>query len=72
MSYVVWQLARQLAYQVCDTRHHVSFYLWLIGSVLKHYKGSKYYDQDCLKTFFLLSILPMMIQISGKIALFVQ
>ena len=38
---------RQLVYQVCYTRFHVSFYLWLIGSVLKHCKVPKYYDQDC-------------------------
>ena len=29
------------------TRYHVSFSLWLIGSVLKHCKVPKYYDQDC-------------------------
>ena len=29
---------RQLVYQVCYTRYHVSFYLWLIGSALKHCK----------------------------------
>ena len=57
---------RQLACQVCYTRYHVSFYLWLIKAVLKHYKVPKYYDQDCLKIFFLLSTLPAMIQISGK------
>ena len=34
-------------YQVCYTRYHVSFYLWLIGSVLRHCKVPKYYDQDC-------------------------
>ena len=33
-------------YQVCYTRYHVSFYLWLIGSVLKHCKVPKYYEQD--------------------------
>ena len=38
---------RQLVYQVCYTRYHVSFYLWLIGSVLKHCKVPKYYDHDC-------------------------
>ena len=38
---------RQLVYQVCYTRYHVSFYLWLIGSSLKHCKVPKYYDQDC-------------------------
>ena len=29
------------------TRYHVSVYLWLIGSILKHCKVPKYYDQDC-------------------------
>ena len=29
------------------TRYHVSFPLWLIGSVLKHCKVPKHYDQDC-------------------------
>ena len=38
---------RQLVYQVCYTRYHVSFYLWWIGSVLKYCKVPKYYDQDC-------------------------
>ena len=33
--------------QVCRTGYHVSFYLWLIGSVLKHCKVPKYFDQDC-------------------------
>ena len=56
----------QLVYQVCYTRYHVLFYLLLIRSVLKHCKVPKYYNQDCLKIFFLLSELPMMIQISGK------
>ena len=27
----------------------ITFYLWLIGSVLKHCKVPKYYDQDCRK-----------------------
>ena len=38
---------RQLVYQVCYTRYHIWFYLWLIGSVLKHCKVPKYYEQDC-------------------------
>ena len=37
----------QLVYQVCYTRYHVSFSLWLIGYVLKHCKVPKYYDHDC-------------------------
>ena len=38
---------RQLVYQICYTRYYVSFYLWLIGSVLKHCKDLKNYDQEC-------------------------
>ena len=34
-------------YQACHTRYLVWFYLWLIGSVLKHWKVPKYFDQDC-------------------------
>ena len=34
-------------HQVCFTRYHVSFYLWLIQSVSKHFNVPKYYDQDC-------------------------
>ena len=49
---------RQLVYQVCYNRYYVSFYLWLIGTVLKHCKVLKYYDQDCSqdKCHFLLSL----------------
>ena len=43
-----WQLVRQLVYQVCYTRYHVQFYLWLIRSVLKRCKVPKYYEQDWL------------------------
>ena len=53
------------SYQICYTIYHVSFYLWLIRSILKHSTVPKY-EQDCLKIFFLFSTLPMMIQISGK------
>ena len=42
------------------------FYLWRTGPVLKHCKLPKYYDQDCLKIFILLSTLPKTIAISGK------
>ena len=38
---------RQHVYQVCYTRYNVSFYLRLIGSVLKRCKVPKYYDHDC-------------------------
>ena len=47
-------------------RYQASFYLWWIRSVLKYCKVSKYYGQDCRKIFFLLSTLPMMIQISEQ------
>ena len=69
---MVRPLVMQLVCQVCYTRYHVPFDLWLIGSVLKHCKVPKYYDQDCLKIFFLLSTLPAMIPISGKNAHLVQ
>ena len=46
----------------------MSFYLWWIGSVLKYCKVPKYYDHDCLTMFFLLSTLPLRIQIFGKSA----
>ena len=59
-------------YQVCYARYHVSFYLWLIGSVLKHCKVPKYYEQDCLKFFFLISTLPAKIGISEKNAHLLQ
>ena len=63
---------RQFVYQIYYTGYKVSFYLWLIGSVLKYCKVPKYYDRDCLKIFFLLSALPIMIQISGKSAYLAQ
>ena len=33
---VIQQFVRQLVYQDCYARYHVSVYLWLIGSELKH------------------------------------
>ena len=49
--WLVQQLVRHLVHQVSYTRYHVSFYLWLIGSVLEHCKVPKYYDQDCRSLF---------------------
>ena len=43
---------RQLVYQICYTRYYASFYLWLIGSVLKHCKVPKYHDHYCRYYFF--------------------
>ena len=51
----------QLVYQVYYTRCHSLFYLWLIGSILKHCKVPKYYEQDCrnaLLTIYKFSIRP--------------
>ena len=59
-------------YQACYTRDHVSFYLWLIGSVLKHCKVPKYYGQACLKIWLLISKLSINIQILWKNAHLVQ
>ena len=63
---VVWQLMRQLLHWLCYVRHQVSFYLWLIGLVLKYWKVPKFHNADCLKTFLLFSTLSMIIQVSGK------
>ena len=57
---------RQLVYQVYYTRYYVSFYWCSIESVLKHCQVPKYYDHDCLKIFFWLSILGAMILITKK------
>ena len=48
-------------YEVCNTRYHVSLYLWLIGSVLTHCKVLKDYDQDC--RCFNLIILQTMLEV---------
>ena len=53
---------REFVFHVYYTRYH----LWLFVSILKHGKGSKYYDQNSLNILFLLSTLPMMIPISGE------
>ena len=36
----------KLVYQVCYTRYRVSFYLWLIGSVLRHCKLPKFMTKN--------------------------
>ena len=53
-------------HQVCLSSYQVLFYFCLIKFVLKHCKVPKYYQKDCLKVFFLLSTLPVMIRISRK------
>ena len=42
---------KQLVYLVGYTRYQGSFYLRRIEPILKRYKVSKYYDQDCMKIF---------------------
>ena len=42
-----WASLKLYLYEVCNTKYHVSLCLWLIGSVLKHRKVPKDYDQDC-------------------------
>ena len=46
---------RQLVHQVCYARYHVSFYLWWIGLVLKHWKVPKYYHKDFRKQKYIQS-----------------
>ena len=43
----VRQLVRQLVYTIFNTNNHYSFHLWWKENLLKHQKGSKYYDQYC-------------------------
>ena len=38
---------RKLVYQICHTKFQVSFYLWWIWPVLKHYKVPKYCTEEC-------------------------
>ena len=57
---------RQLVYQVCYTRDYVSLYLCLVGSLLKHSKVPKYYEEDFLEIFLLIYTLPAMILISQE------
>ena len=44
---------RQLAYAMFITNNHNEFHLWWKENLVKHQKVSKYYDQDCSKTFIL-------------------
>ena len=52
--------------------HHRIIFLRQLGPIIKHCKVPKYYDQYCLKNFLLFSILPAMIELSGKSAHFAQ
>ena len=36
-----------LSCSACFTRYQILFNLWRLRSILKHRKGTKYYDQDC-------------------------
>ena len=57
---------QQLIYQVCYSRYQILLYLWWRGLVPKFPKVPKYYDQDCLKMFVLLSTRIVTIKISRK------
>ena len=48
---------RQLVYQ----------YLWLIGSVLNHWKIPKYYDQGCRSIWFFIFIFEILKKVQFKI-----
>ena len=61
----------ETCYQVCYTRYQVSFYLKWIGSLL-YCKVRKHYDHDCLKIFFLIFTIPMVIKISEKMAIWLK
>ena len=57
---------KQLMYQVCYNRYHVSFYLWLIGSVLNIVKFQNITTKTLWQFSFCSLYVQMMIQISGK------
>ena len=57
---------KQLMYQVCYTRYHVSFYLWLIGSALNIVEFQNITTKTLWKFSFCSLYFQMMIQISGK------
>ena len=63
---VIRQLLRQILHKSFYTRYQVLFYLWRIQPSLKRCKAPKHYGQHCLKIFFLLSKLSMMIQLPEK------
>ena len=60
--------ATREATHILSVLYQISRSLLLVANRIctKYCKVPKHYDQDCLKFFFLLSTLPMMIQISGK------
>ena len=66
------EICSRVDYQICYTKCQVSFYLWLIGLVLKHCKVLKYYDHYCLKMYIFPTTLPMMIQFFGGSAYLAQ
>ena len=51
MSWVVWQLAKQLVYTMFNENNPASFHLWWKGNLVRHKKVSKYYGDDCLHNF---------------------
>ena len=67
-SWVLSCLATREETRIPSLLYQVSFCLWWIRFVPKYCKVPIYYYQDCRKIFFLLSTLPMMIQISGRSA----
>ena len=56
------------ATRIPSLRYQISCFVLLVFnlSALRYFKGPKYYDQDFLKIFFLLSALLMIIKISRK------
>ena len=67
-SYVLSRLTTYEPTWIPSLLYQISRFVLLVvnRSVLKHCKVPKYYDQDCLKIFFLLSILQKLSQISLK------
>ena len=52
MSYLVWQLMRQLVYIMLISNNRVSFHFWCRENLLKHQQSQNIMEMIVLKIFF--------------------
>ena len=60
------------SFSYCFFKTFRPVYLWRVENFLKYWKVSKYYIQDCLRTFLLLSTFWIMTQVSKTSSIFSQ
>ena len=60
------------SFSYCFFKTFRTVYLWRVENFLKYWKVSKYYIQDCLRTFLLLSTFWIMTQVSKTSSIFSQ